>query len=320
MTVKKIFFLILLSLTALRATLAQQMPDEAECMDYLITFGRQSKTSFGDDDFVQILFITVSETHKDPIYIRVFDPDLGGKNDDVKGEADSRTKFMVFGGKGAFSDPTSKDMEGNKPYTAGQLLYSRVFTNQPEHDNKWLPLGPFNPTDGEYDPNFKSYVFKVVVDGVSGNDGNCYKFFLSTSPVTNISVEGGNLFTYKYTIRMSGEKNRPAHIYPFIDKNVISLNVHNFDFDKEGEISLNSTARISEQVVTSGDNQWVISKFDIKPEEKNSTMDIRISMKQPKNNDFSLYVTNQYKEAVAFFSVPIGGPPKFKYKVSIKMN
>jgi hypothetical protein len=31
-----------------------------------------------------------------------------------------------------------------------------------------------------------------------------------------------------------------------------------------------------------------------------------------------MYLTNQYNEAIPFFSVPIGGVPKYKYKVDVQ--
>ena len=34
-----------------------------------------------------------------PFYIRVFDPDCGGENDEIQGEFNTKTKFSVYGGK-----------------------------------------------------------------------------------------------------------------------------------------------------------------------------------------------------------------------------
>ncbi|MEJ7658733.1 MAG: hypothetical protein WKG07_03470 [Hymenobacter sp.] len=40
-------------------------------------------------------------------------------------------------------------------------------------------------------PQFQGYVYKVVVRGLSGNDGNLYRFFLSSSPNLNVPIAGG---------------------------------------------------------------------------------------------------------------------------------
>ena len=56
---------------------------------------------------------------------------------------------------------------------------------------------------GKYVEKLGGRVFKIIAQGISGDDGNLYRYFLSTSPLENIAIEGGNLFTYKYHFRLS---------------------------------------------------------------------------------------------------------------------
>ena len=66
-------------------------------------------------------------------------------------------------------------------YKSGNLLGSKSFGDQPAYDQKWYTFGPFNPSEGEYVAMFDGYVFKVICDGIEGDDGNLYRYFLSTN-------------------------------------------------------------------------------------------------------------------------------------------
>ena len=72
---------------------AQPVPSLEEKIPFICTFSKDSDPDWGDDDFVQTFFFVIPESHKDPVYIRVFDPDLGGKYDENHGAFNSSTKF-----------------------------------------------------------------------------------------------------------------------------------------------------------------------------------------------------------------------------------
>ena len=56
---------------------AQSVPSVEEKISFLVTFGGDADTDWGDDDFCQIFFFLVPESLDDPFYIRVFDPEIG---------------------------------------------------------------------------------------------------------------------------------------------------------------------------------------------------------------------------------------------------
>jgi hypothetical protein len=141
---------------------------------------------------------------------------------------------------------------------------------------------------------------------------------LSTQPDINREVEGANAFTYEYSFRLPEKVNSIAHLYPFIDKEMISITQHNFDFDGEGAVLIYTVAKNRHKAAVSLNNNWGISKHTIKEEEKNTSMDLQIVKKRTSRNDMVCYITNQYGDAIPFFSSPIGGPPKYKYKVNVK--
>ncbi len=297
--------------------IAQLAPNEIENLEFLVTFGTESQTSWGDDDFIQVFFFSIPETYNQPFYFRIFDPDTGGKWDELKGIANTVVKYTVYGGAGVFSEPDARDNKVKKNYNSGTLLWTRTFDHSAQYDDQWYTIGPFNKLQGEHMTQEKAYYFKIIAEGVSGDDGNLYKYALSLSPDENIAIPGANAFTYSYTFRLPDDPAKVSHIYPFISNNVIAINIHNFDFDKGGKMLLYSTSKNRHVIKSSGDNEWQISHHKIDPDELNSSIDIQIVNSGLKNNNMVIYITNEYNQAIPFYTIPIGGPPKYKYKAII---
>ena len=157
--------------------MAQSAPAEDENIPYLVTFGANSDRSWGDDDFCQILFFKVPPSHTDPVYIRVFDPDTGGEIDEMKGNFNTTIQFSIYGSQGAWSNEDAKKTQPVGNYKSGNMLASRKFENNGRFDNEWYTFGPFIQQEGEFVEELDGYIFKVIVQGVSGDDGNLYRFF-----------------------------------------------------------------------------------------------------------------------------------------------
>ncbi len=294
---------------------SQQFPGIDENIPFLITFGKDGSTSWGDDDFSQTFFLSVPPSQVDPIYIRVFDPDVGGENDEVKGGFNSQTKFQIYGGKTSYSEPAARGHNPEGNYKSGTLLASKTFGESAKYDGSWYTFGPFNPTEGEWVDKFNAYIFKVVADGISGDDGNVYKYFLSVDPNENLKILGANAFTYEYTFRLPNNRSI-CHIYPYVNDDVVSVQQYNFDWDGDGLIRVVSVARKGETVKMSTDDDWAISKHMISEEEKNTSLDIQLIKSNDHNNNNVVFrITNQYGEYMPFFSVPIGGRPVYKAKI-----
>lgn len=292
----------------------QPVPAVEENIPFLVTFGAQSDKSWGDDDFSQTFFFVVPEENLTPIYIRVFDPDVGGLHDEQKGEWNTKTRFSVYGGKECITHPdaTGTDPVGN--YKSGNLLASKIFGESDKYDNEWYTFGPFNPTEGELVQKYGGYVFKVIAEGISGDDGNLYRYFLSSKSDRNEAIEGGNAFTFEYTFRLHDDPSQVSHIYPFIDDKVISVKQSNFDWDDDGVIKIVSKAKPGLEIEVSGDNEWKHSEHKIVDREHNSSLDIQFikSRNTIRNNNVVISVRNQYGEFLPFYTVPIGGIPKYQ--------
>jgi hypothetical protein len=317
----KYLFLLGFIIGSFTGSNGQPVPAGDENIPYLMTFAPKAGTSWGDDDFSQTFFFLIPKNFSQPIYIRVFDPDVSGVTDELDGVFDSKMTYSVFGGKDCYS---SKDAQETQPvgnYKSGNLLASKSFGNQPVYDNKWYTFGPFNPSEGEYVQKFDGYIFKVVCDGISGDDGNLYRYYLSTRENENKPVEGANAFAYEYSFRMHDNPVEVSHIYPFVDDRTISVKLSNFDWDSDGFIRIVSVARKGQLSKVSAEDNWVDDEFGIYNEEKNTSLDIQfIKRKSPavKNNNVVVNVRNQYGELLPFYVIPIGGVPKYNAGIDVR--
>ncbi len=319
MTQLKTFAALLLCAAAPAASFAQPIPSQDENIPYLVTFGKNADKKWGDDDFVQVFFFAVPDSRKDPVYIRVYDPDVGGKVDEDRSGFNTKTKFTIYGGKGCHSDPDARKTSPEGNFKSGVMLATKTYGADAKVDGQWITFGPFNPVEGELQPEFGGYVFKMVVEGQEGDDGNLYKVFLSGKSEQNINIEGGNGFTYEYSFRTNENAGTLCHLYPFVGKNVISVKVNTFDYDKEGMIRIISVSKNGELAEVSDDGNWSVSTHKVTEAEINTSLDVQMVKKNAvKNNNIVMYITNQYGVAMPFFTVPIGGAPKFKSSIKVK--
>lgn len=301
---------------------SQPVPAEEENIPHLVTFGGQADRSWGDDDFCQIFFFRIPVTQIEPVYIRVFDPDTGGELDEGKGEFNTKVRFSVYGGKGCYSDEDAQAVDPKGNYKSGNMLASKSFGQSNRYDNNWYTFGPFNPSEGEYIEKFDGLVFKIISQGESGDDGNLFNYFLSTQAKQNREVEGGNLFTYEYTFRLSNNQNNVSQIYPYIDDRTISIKISNFDWDDDGFIRIVSVAKNGELCPVSGEDNWVHKEFEIIEEERNTSVEVQFIKNRNQrinNNNVVLTVQNQYGDMLPFFVIPIGGIPVYNPKIRMRV-
>jgi hypothetical protein len=304
-----------------RDIFSQPAPSVDENIPYLITFGGNSSTTWGDDDFCQIFFFVIPTSQNNPVYLRVFDPDTGGDLDEAKGEFNTVVSFSIYGGNGCWSDTAAQSVHPRGNYRSGYLLTSKSFGVDPKYDKQWYSFGPINPFEGENVTKLGGHVFKIIAQGLSGDDGNIYKYFLSTGQNVNNAVKDGNLFTYKYHFRLPDNQKQICQIYPYVDDKTISVEVSDFDWDNDGTIRIFSIAKDGIFCDVSGDNNWKTSIFPIAEDERNSSLEIQFMKNQSvqiKNNNVVVTVKNQYGVSLPFFVVPIGGIPVYSPKIKMR--
>ncbi len=322
MRLKILFFSLILVLSY--GLYGQPVPNIEENIPYLMTFGPSAETSWGDDDFSQTFFFLFPKDYSKPVFIWVYDPDIGGKVDEINGIWNTRINYSIYGGEGCWSE---EDAQGTDPignYKSGTLLASKTFGEDPRYDDNWYVFGPFNPTEGEYVEKYDGNVLKMISEGITGDDGNLYQYYISSSPDERISIEGANAFAYEYSFRMHDEVEQVSHIYPYVDSETISIRMSNFDWDNDGFIRIVSVARKGQLGKVSAEDSWDMSEFKIYDEEINTSLDIQfIKKKNPptvRNNNVVIYVKNQYNRNLEFFTSPIGGVPKYKYSIGVRKS
>jgi len=300
----------------------QPVPGKDENIPFLVSFGKDGKTSWGDDNFYQIFFFSIPKDHTGPFYIRILDPECGGENDEIQGEFNSKTKFSVYGGKGV--DPERNDesrglLKGEN-FRSGNLLSSKIFGNEARYDNQYYSLGPFNPSEGDFNAKWNSNMFKIICEGISGDDGNLFRYFLSSDDKTNIPIEGANAFTYAYHFRMWNDFKSVAHIYPYIDTGIVHIKQKNFDWDDDGNILVVSRYKQGITVPISDEDNYEESQIPIEGPEVGSSLDFQFHKRQSelvRNNNVVITLQNQRGDAVKFFSSPIGGVPVYQPRTKV---
>jgi len=309
-------FTSLILLTGL-ALMAQPVPNVEENIPFLMTFGQRAETSWGDDDFSQAFFFRIPKDYNQPFFIRVFDPDTGGKIDEIAGVFDTRSVYEVYGGDKCWSEDDARETDPIGLYKSGTLLASRAFTSNPRYDNNWFSFGPFTPSQGEFVEQYDGYIFKVICEGVSGDDGNMYRYYLSTSSNENRAIEGSNAFAYEYSFRMHNDYEEVAHIYPYVEEGTVSVKIRNFDWDADGSIVVISVDRQGDALEVSGEDHWTPSELRIQDAEIGTSFDFRFVKARPlvRNNNVVVNVRNQFDEAMPFYTIPIGGVPKYRGEV-----
>ncbi|MGQ1786771.1 MULTISPECIES: hypothetical protein [unclassified Saccharicrinis] len=300
---------------------AQSVPSIEENIPFLVTFGKDSEKSWGDDDFCQIFFALIPKDYSGSVFIRVFDPETSGLYDENKGEFNTKINFTVYGGEECWSDKDAQATDPTGNYKSGTLLKSKTFGNAERYDGEWYTFGPFSPNEGEYVEKFNGYMFKIIAEGVAGDDGNLYRYFLSRHNSENLNIEGGNIFTYEYTFRLPNDNREVCQIYPYIDDETISVKVSNFDWDNDGKIKMVSVAKNGIHCDISGQEEWNVSEYAIVEEEKNSSLQLQFVKDHNtliKNNNVAIVVQNQYGFSLPFYVLPIGGVPVYRPKIMMK--
>jgi hypothetical protein len=303
----------------------QAVPGTDENIPYLVTFGKDGETSWGDPHFYQIFFFAIPRDYTGQFYIRVFDPDCGGEHDELKFTWNTRTLFSVYGGQGV--DPNlneeSRGLNKGDNYKKGNLLASRAFGEEPRYDDQWFTFGPFNPTSGDFSEQWNSYLFKIVSEGIAGDDGNMFRYFLSKEADANVPIEGGNAFTYSYTFRLWNENQSVSHIYPYVDTGVVYIRQRNFDWDDDGKILVVSRYKQGIELEVSGEDEWVEGRVPIEQAEIGSSLDFQFHKRQDflvRNNNVVITIESQRGDALPFFSSPIGGVPVYQPVIQVRQK
>jgi PKD repeat protein len=267
----------------------------------LVNYGPEQSIREGDDDFQQILFIRVAASCADSLYLRIFDIDCGGDVDLAFGPWNTEMRYSLFGGPGAFS---SASLQKAKPLDAdrdaGKLLATALFGENRELNNSWYNFARLAPADGERVGEYT--YFKLVVQGLSGNDANAFDVRVSSSPALNETPGEVALFSYSPTLRLRKDEN-VANITFSVPEKAKSIAVNNFDL-AGAVLQLVTAFRSNLPLLSSGQGEWAKSVLPLEPLETGRPCAIALGQGGESPNDLSLYITDD-QENVLPVSLPV---------------
>jgi len=272
----------------------------AHCLEptLMVTYGRDAKTIEGDDDFLQVIFIRIPDSPGKTLYIRIFDADCGGKLDARYTKTwNTRTRFRLFGGKGAYSHPGLKHPTPERQaLDAGELIREQISGEDPFQDSRWHTFAEFDPGKGEKIGKFR--YFRLVVEGVGGDDGNRFSIGASTSPRRNIPPPGLRLFSYTPTIYLPRAEVF-AEMRFSVPKDADRIIAHNFD-SSQAHIGVDTAFRSELPVDSSGQDEWRNSSVSFDKRETGRTAAIRFAGGEEIPNDGTFYVTDRQGNLLPF--------------------
>ena len=252
----------------------------------LVTFGRDASIEEGDSDHGQVIFIRVPESEQRPLHLRLFDPDVGGAFDELLGEWNTTTRFRLYGGA-INIEPRIERHKDEVIIENGELLAEAIYGEDPLLDGQWSNFATFRAEQGLLQG--KERLFKLVVEGMAGDDGNVFDLAVSLDPRRNIPPPGLLLYSYVPTVHVPQGSKRFAEARFFVPDGMSRIQIHNFDMD-HASVWFETPFRRLGSVHSSGRGVWVVDQVELAPWEQGTENAISIATLAHSFNDATFYV------------------------------
>ncbi len=295
--------LVLAGLVGAKHGFCYRIPPEESNVRYLYVFGEDGKKSYGAKDEPQVVFLKVPASYTGVVEISIYDPDIGGYVDEKSGKWDTETRFSVFGGKKAFSSLRGLNEADVSDFLQGALLDAKTFGEDRKYDKKFYHFTPIDASQGEKIGDFR--YFKIVAEGLSGNDNNVFSL--------DISPDVAEAFSYSLSLRLSERRGTKMMLYPDIPQNVAQLIEHNYDLDASGGFIDLISASKSYKVNRSRTGMWADTKIDVSPTDAGTRWVYEITKDTQPNANMAMYITTADGSAVPVFFGPGEGGPKMVF-------
>jgi PKD repeat protein len=260
-----------------------------------VTYGPKASTGEGDPDFRELIFLSVPESVKDRLYVRVFDPDTGGEHDLIYGgAADTETRFRLFGSDSADSGAVSGGPEpGLERLAAGKVLDERVIGESPALDDRWETVFSALPEQGEAVGGRR--IFRLQVEGTAGDDANLYSVTLSLRDRRNLAPDRLEIIDFKPTVRVP-DAQHVTELRFMVPADAERLKVRNFDA-ANANISF-VTAFRSVPLPASGQNEWREDEVAVQPDERGKIAALVFGGGEEIPNDVTFQIIDQAGQAL----------------------
>ena len=265
----------------------------ADELPLFITYGARAPISEGDPTHAQAIYLSVPAGTKQQLFVRLFDPDTGGRFDElISRYPGTSTRFAVYGGPGAYAAAFAQPGRfSREERTAGKLIAQQVFGSSLRYDNQWTTLTALDPAQGELVGD--RIIFRLVVEAISGADGNVFDVKLSTSDKENVAPEGARLFSFQPSIRLP-DRGPYVELRFWIPPDAASLTFGNFDA-AGGTVELIERFGGVYPLEASGQGVWSTSQFTVNPDLRETEAAITLSGGDEKPNDVTYYISDGSK-------------------------
>ena len=260
---------------------------------------------------MQVVFFEVPASYTGTLYIRVFDADTGGVIDELYGGGGTTTRYALFGGASAYTGARSSHPNAGE-INSGTLLTQTVIGDDAAYNNQWVSVFECPAGDGELVGS--SRVFKLVVEGVSGSDGNLYNVTLSRMDNSNMPPAGSRVFAYSWTFPLPSEVSQRPSLYPYVPSGIVSFEQHNWDMDYAGgsdSMTLHTPVQDIGVPVSSisGNDQAATSSHAVEDRASGATWTVTMEFSSPGFwNDLTFWAVGDGAD-LAIFTRPTMFPP-----------
>jgi len=255
---------------------------------FFSTFGAGAEHELGDPDNRQAFYVDIPADEQKPLYLRIFDADVGGAYEEKRGPFDTKTRFLLLGGESAAKNYASsfKTPEDLEIFNNGDIVHSREFGNEPKWNATYYNLGEI-PKERGFKTEDGYYRFVLLVEGISGNDGNYFDFVISYDPNAKDIPDDIRLFVRDLSLRIPDDHGFETRINVSTKGNE-ELNIITYDMD-DVPLSVEMPFRTSVSLTPSGDGNWVDNNFSVPTPGKTQSIGIKVNGRDF-NNTFGLMV------------------------------
>lgn len=263
-------------------------------------FGPDAPQSMGDYNHMQAIYFDIPEDEEKPVYLRVFDADIGGYLDERVGTSfNTRMRFLVLGGESASKRFGGEPYNRSKgvqaaPFSNSDAIYSRNFGNDRQADGRYVTIGELELEKG-YDTGDGYRRFALLVMGLDGNDGNYFDLALSYSPDEKDEPPHFRSFVYDVTLRTPAWEDHQYQIQ-IPTEGRSSLNIGTFGLN-DGKLTASLPFQSDIELKSSPSGNWVFNTITIPNPEFTEFVGLNIFATES-NNTFGVVVLDEDNEPI----------------------
>jgi PKD repeat protein len=229
---------------------------------FFSVFGTDAPKGAGDYDNYQAIYFEVPVDEPRPVYLRIFDANVGGRYEERHGSFDTQTRFTLIGGPSAAKryGGVTDDLEKLPVFDNRDVLYDRTYGTEPNLDGRYMTLGVLDPDKGyRTDDGYLRYV--LIVRGVTGDDSNYFDLIASYDPDRKDIPENVRAYVYDLAIRIPDwpDFKGQVRIRPEGNRN---LELLTYDMD-DVPIYIEKPFGPNEQLKSSGNAIWQSNEYTV---------------------------------------------------------